>query len=134
MKEKRTMYKVIGVNEDKDFCSCCGKQNLKSVVWIENTETSEINHYGSICAAWKLTPAKSGKKVKVDRLASEQLTREMNEVALKHWGLTDRREFENAIGKELIETGVASRFAMIKFHEAFLNFINPYLRRNAIPC
>lgn len=44
-------YKVIGVNDDKDFCECCGKQGLKSVVWIENTETNEIKHFGSTCAA-----------------------------------------------------------------------------------
>lgn len=44
-------YKVVGVNDDKDFCECCGRQGLKRVVWIEDTETQEIKHFGTTCAA-----------------------------------------------------------------------------------
>ena len=44
-------YKVLGVNDDKDSCECCGKQGLKKVVWIEDTETQEIKHFGTTCAA-----------------------------------------------------------------------------------
>ena len=44
-------YKVVGVNDDKDFCECCGKQGLKRVVWIEDTETQEVKHFGTTCAA-----------------------------------------------------------------------------------
>lgn len=44
-------YKVLAVNDDKDFCECCGKQGLKRVVWIEDTETQEIKHFGTTCAA-----------------------------------------------------------------------------------
>jgi len=43
-------YKVIGVNDDTDFCECCGKTNLKKVVWIEDTETGDIKHFGTTCA------------------------------------------------------------------------------------
>jgi len=43
-------FKCLGVNDDKDFCMCCGKVNLKAVVWIENTETGEIKHFGTTCA------------------------------------------------------------------------------------
>jgi len=49
------LHKVLAVNDDKDFCECCGKSNLKKVVWIENTETGEIRHFGVICV---LKPAK----------------------------------------------------------------------------
>lgn len=45
----------MGVNDDRDFCECCGKQNLQKVVWIEDTETGEIKHFGVICA---IRPAK----------------------------------------------------------------------------
>jgi hypothetical protein len=44
-------YNVVGVNDDKDFCECCGRQGLKRVVWIEDTETQEIKHFGTTCAA-----------------------------------------------------------------------------------
>lgn len=44
-------YQVLGVNDDKDFCQCCGKEGLKRVVWIEDTETGEIRHFGTTCAA-----------------------------------------------------------------------------------
>jgi len=43
-------YKVVGVNDDRSFCECCGKQGLKRVVWIENTETHDVKHFGTTCA------------------------------------------------------------------------------------
>ena len=45
-----TKYKIKAVNSDRDYCECCGKENISKVVWIENTETGEINHYGTVCA------------------------------------------------------------------------------------
>lgn len=48
-------FKVLGINDDRDFCECCGKANLQSVVWIEDTETGDIRHFGSTCAT---APAK----------------------------------------------------------------------------
>ena len=46
---------VKGVNDEKETCECCGKNGLKRVVWIEDTETGEIKHFGTTCA---LKPAK----------------------------------------------------------------------------
>lgn len=43
-------YEVLAVNDDRDFCECCGKEGLKKVVWIRNNETDEIKHFGVICA------------------------------------------------------------------------------------
>jgi hypothetical protein len=43
-------FQVIGVNDDRDFCECCGKKGLKRVVWINDTETGEIKHFGTTCA------------------------------------------------------------------------------------
>jgi hypothetical protein len=43
-------FKVLAVNDDSDCCECCGKTGLKRVVWIENTETGEIRHFGVVCA------------------------------------------------------------------------------------
>lgn len=51
--------KIIGVNDDQDFCCCCGKSGLKVVVWIEDGETGEIAHFGRVCAT-KQAPALFG--------------------------------------------------------------------------
>ena len=48
-------FQVKGVNDDRSECECCGKTGLKRVVWIENTETSEIKAFGTTCA---LSPVK----------------------------------------------------------------------------
>jgi hypothetical protein len=44
-------YEVLGVNDDRDFCMCCGKENLARVVWIQDNETGEVKHFGTTCAA-----------------------------------------------------------------------------------
>ena len=43
-------FKVKGINDEQDACMCCGKTGLKRVVWIEDTETSEVWHFGTSCA------------------------------------------------------------------------------------
>lgn len=54
-------YQFLGVNDDRDFCECCGKIDLKRVVWIEDLEEGTIKHFGSVCAQ---NPAKAfGNKV-----------------------------------------------------------------------
>ena len=44
-------FKVLGVNDDRDFCECCGKEGLKKVVWIEHCDTGDVQHFGTSCAA-----------------------------------------------------------------------------------
>ncbi len=34
-------FKVLGINDDRDFCEICGKVELKKVVWLE--EYKKIN-------------------------------------------------------------------------------------------
>ena len=57
MKPSKTenRFQILGVNDDRDFCECCGKQGLSRVVWIEDKETGEIRHFGTTCAT---SPAK----------------------------------------------------------------------------
>ena len=43
-------FEVVGINDDKDFCECCGRVGLARVVWIRNTETDEVKHFGTTCA------------------------------------------------------------------------------------
>ncbi len=49
-------FKVLGVNDEAEDCECCGKTGLKRVVWIEDTETLKIQHFGTTCAE---SPAKA---------------------------------------------------------------------------
>ena len=53
---RNSRFRIRGINDDRSECCCCGKQNLKRVVWIEDTETGQINHYGTTCA---LNPARA---------------------------------------------------------------------------
>lgn len=48
-------YQVVDVNDSRDFCECCGKTGLKRVVFVRDTETDEVKHFGTTCA---VAPAK----------------------------------------------------------------------------
>lgn len=43
-------YKVLEVSDAVNFCQCCGKTNLKRVVFIEDTQTGDVQHFGTTCA------------------------------------------------------------------------------------
>lgn len=42
--------KVLGINDDRDSCQCCGKEGLKRVVWLSIDDGQPV-HYGTTCAA-----------------------------------------------------------------------------------
>lgn len=57
-KAKKTMqtqtaarFAVVGINQDADFCECCGKSGINSVVWIRDNQTGLVKHFGQVCAA-----------------------------------------------------------------------------------
>lgn len=50
-----TRFTVTGINDNRDFCECCGKSGLQRVVWIFDNETHEEKHFGTSCA---MKPAK----------------------------------------------------------------------------
>lgn len=43
-------FLVKGINDDESTCQCCGKEGLARVVWIEDTETGTLRHFGTTCA------------------------------------------------------------------------------------
>lgn len=52
-------YKVMGINDDVNYCGCCGKTGLKRVVWIapldaDGNVAGEASPYGTTCAAYTL--------------------------------------------------------------------------------
>ena len=49
-------FEVLAVNDDRDFCECCGRQGLKRVVWVRDTETDVVKHFGTTCV---LAPSKA---------------------------------------------------------------------------
>lgn len=82
-------YIFLGINDDRDTCECCGRTNLKRVVWIEDTETGEVKHYGTTCAT---NPAKAfGHKINKDiRTASASFERRQREAHLQAWQMIRR--------------------------------------------
>lgn len=50
MTNSTAQYRILGIADDINACDCCGKQNLKKTVAIENCETGEIGHFGTSCA------------------------------------------------------------------------------------
>ena len=68
MNTAKAAFKVMGINGDEDFCSCCGKTGLSKVVWLAPLDpdggvSGEAAPYGTTCAAYKL------------RITSEKATR-----------------------------------------------------------
>ena len=62
-------FQVLAVNDSADFCECCGRKNLKRVVWVHALETGEHKHFGTTCV---LSPTKSfGIKKEVEAAVRE---------------------------------------------------------------
>lgn len=70
--------RILGVNDDRSDCCCCGKSDLKKVVWIENTLTGEILHFGEKCAT-KAAPALFGEIKDAKKDFDNELIRRKNE-------------------------------------------------------
>jgi len=81
-------YCVKGINDDESFCMCCGKEDLKRVVWIEDTETGKVEHFGVVCAA---NPAKAfGLKKEIQsavRAHDKALAEAIRQERIKAWAL-----------------------------------------------
>lgn len=75
MSNTESNFKVLGVNDDRDFCECCGKQNLKRVVWLEDLRTGAIEHRGTTCAAYAMLGNR--KKGTVEKVLSRGLAVEL---------------------------------------------------------
>lgn len=78
MQTTESRKKVLGVNDDQDFCCCCGKEGLRRVVWIEDIETGEVAHFGTTCAA-KNAPALFGEIKESIRAHDKHLSQQAKE-------------------------------------------------------
>jgi hypothetical protein len=74
--ENIAKYIVKAINDESDYCECCGKKGLKRVVWLSyidvgNTEI-EPGHYGTMCAA-RMMGYKGITKSKAENILSKEL-------------------------------------------------------------
>lgn len=69
------MWNFLGINDDHDNCECCGKVGLKRVVYLENEADGTIAHFGTTCAAYKMTGKKHSAK------KAEKIIESMNSYA-----------------------------------------------------
>jgi hypothetical protein len=67
--------KVLGINDDRSSCQCCGREGLKRVVWLE-IDGGEPVHYGTSCAALVAGIRGRWTARRADALASEIAKRE----------------------------------------------------------
>lgn len=123
-------YKFIASNDDKDFCSCCGKQGLKRVVWLEHTETTEISHYGTHCAALLMMPAKAktaGDKSRIVEQAAMKALEQIRNSFLEKNNASSYWKTVYATGKDLIAAGVEKDFGFVSGKtDVFCNYVWPY--------
>lgn len=83
--------KLLGMSDDQDTCSRCGKTGLKRVVWLE-LEDGSIEHYGVDCAAVALTGSKKASSIKTVNTRCKAL-----ELARAWFGRFDASTIERGI-------------------------------------
>lgn len=64
-------YKFCGCDDRADYCTCCGKQDLKMVVWLME-EGGIPEPYGVVCAARILGYSRPSDKETKARVLSEK--------------------------------------------------------------
>lgn len=78
-------YRCVGVNDEADACSHCGKTGLKRVAWLLDTEgADEAAPYGTTCAAYMLLGRKVSRarsETVVFRAAAESLEAKARDLA-----------------------------------------------------
>ena len=103
-------YKVLGVNDDKDFCTCCGKPNLARVVWLENMESGEVSHSGTKCASKLAAPEAIKRAEKKANQALVQRQDELEALAFEAYDkVKDRKNREILMGQFLHSQGITFR-------------------------
>ena len=71
-------FTLLGVNDDHDTCSLCGRTNLKRVAWLapldaDGNEAGEAAPYGTDCAGALLLGRKDRKNTELVRSRGEAL-------------------------------------------------------------
>lgn len=108
-----TTFQLIAVNDNEDFCTCCGKQGLSKVAWLLNEETNEENHYGVVCAG-KLLSNSSKKELKNLSLKSSLLSNEIENLKNRENNISEWFDaFQNFYGLYSYETKLIPNEIMV---------------------
>lgn len=71
-------FRVLGTNDDKSDCLCCGRHGLKSVVWLQplddhGEDCGEPVHFGRVCGARAAGWGYGSDRSRIDRsIAAEE--------------------------------------------------------------
>jgi hypothetical protein len=57
------MPRILGINDDESNCCCCGRTDLKRVVWIEHDD-GRVEWYGTTCASYIMRGNRTKQNVK----------------------------------------------------------------------
>lgn len=129
-------YRYLGTDDAESTCSCCGKQNLKRVVWLveldeDGNELGEPRHYGTTCAAHLLRgtcgkkPTVGEAKKIIDTAADAEKARLRSEFdrnyergrdAVRHARMPEPERVVNDYGVPLIRVGDASASYGSRWH------------------
>lgn len=91
-------FEVLGVNDDKDFCECCGKTGLKRAVFIRNTETDEVKHFGTTCATSPVKGFGVDKEIKAAIKRADDYIKTLNALAFYAYRRAGGKFITNADG------------------------------------
>lgn len=75
------VYRIKGINDDEDTCHCCGKTNLKRVVWLveldaDGNEIGDAFPYGTTCAS-KAMGWRETSKAKIEKRQAAEVAKEI---------------------------------------------------------
>jgi len=95
-------YKLVGTDDSQSTCSCCGREDLKRVVWLvpldsDGNQDGTPEHFGTTCAGRMLgyaNPTAASTKNRVDR--------EARKAAEEHKADLIAQAFRNAVALEVV--------------------------------
>lgn len=90
--QTQAKYRVLGTNNDASECCCCGRQGLKSVVWLQpidadGNEYGAPVHFGRVCGA---RAAGWGYGTDLSRIEA-RIRREEKETLKRYWAEVSSR-------------------------------------------
>ena len=96
------MLKMIGLTDTVSKCDCCGKQNLKKVIVLTESEdlnpgSDEVSFYGSQCAAKALRTAGT------PGFKNELTTAQINKMAAQADANTKNNQQNDLMSKGLVD-------------------------------
>jgi len=110
-------WQVMGINDDEDTCSECGKVELQRVVWLQNELTGELIHVGTVCAArLQKIPVKEQRKAEKDFIKAAIKTARSELSPLRRAYFLHMEDYNTAVSKAHSDRSVPFAERMRKVH------------------